>query len=142
MTTSSTSGAHLGPVARGGLAGAIERGHVQLRGWAEDGTLLSAEAFAAARVVGVEDLVRAEARRETFSLLVERRHCYPAELLKLQPTESAALCQALAGEDPSSEFIFLMRRHGSLAGKTVVEAIAVGMLERVLELARDWAARD
>lgn len=127
--------------AHGGLAAARERGQAQLRTWAKDGTLLSAEAFAAARGISTADLVRAEARHDVFSLFVEGQHCYPAEFLKLDSDDAAALCQALAEEDAASKLIFVLRKHGGLAGRTIAEAIGAGRLERVLDLARDWAAR-
>lgn len=108
--------------ATGGLTGAIARGEQVKREWTKDGTLLTPRTFARRRQTTVDELLNAEARGELFSMRVEGRPYYVAELLKFAPAAAAALCVALGTEDPASKMIFLMRKHGMLDGKTVAEA--------------------
>jgi hypothetical protein len=124
--------------ATGGLTGAIERGHADRLAWTQDGTLLSAADYAAARGIPPSVLAELEARGELFSLEVEGARWYPAEPLQLSPDEAAAMCRVLTGDDPSRQLIFVMRGHGALAGQTVTAAIAQGQLAEVLRLAHSW----
>lgn len=122
-----------------GLSDAIERGHVQLRRWTEDGTLLLAELFAERWGTTPGALAAAEENDEVFAVRVDGQRYYLAELLEIGRADGSAICRALAGLDAASKMIFLLRRHGGLGGKTVVEAVAAGALRRVLEHAEDWA---
>lgn len=118
-----------------GLAGARERGRAARLAWTQDGTVLTAADYAAARGIEPSVLPELEANGELFSLDIEGGRWYPAELLKLAPDEAVVLCRELAGmDDPSSQLVFLMRTHGALAGQTVTMAIANGRLARVLQL--------
>lgn len=44
---------------------------------------------------------------------------YPSELLKLCLDEDCAVCRTRAGDDAARHLVFIMRKHGSLAGQTV-----------------------
>jgi hypothetical protein len=121
-----------------GLTAAIERGRAARLAWAQDGTLLTAADYAAARGIPLSVLPELEARGELFSLDVQGARWYPSELLKLSPEAAAALCRELAGDNLSRQFIFLMRTHGALAGQTVSTAIGQGRLARVSQLAHAW----
>ena len=122
----------------GGYAGALERGRRRRIEWTQHGTLLSAEEFAKAQGIPAASLVDAEARHEVFSVLVEGRRWYAAELLKLGHAATAAICGAMVGVDATRMLIFVLRKHGGLAGRTVSEAVATDELPRVLQLAEDW----
>lgn len=100
--------------------------------------MLTATDYAAARGIPASVLPELEARGEMFSLDIEGARWYPSELLKLSPDEASAVCRTLAGEDPARQLIFIMRRHGSLAGQTITAAIAQGQLAKVLRLAQAW----
>lgn len=77
-----------------------------------------------------------------FSVTVDSRRYYPAELLKLERAAVAAVCIALTDADAAGKLVFVLRKHGGLAGMTVAEAVAAGRLERVTQLAEDWCASD
>ena len=126
--------AHPGAVATGGLSAALSRGRAARLAWTQDGTLLTPEAYAAARGISPSVLPELEARGELFSLAIEGACWYPSELLKLSPDESSAVCRVLAGDDAASQLVFVMRTHGALAGQTVATAIAGGQLATVLRL--------
>lgn len=124
--------------ATGGLAAAQERGRAARLAWTQDGTLLTAADYAAARGIPSSVLPDLEAQGELFSLDVEGARWYPSELLKLSPNEASAVCRTLAGDDPARKLIFIMRGHGALAGQTVTAAIAQGQLAEVLRFANVW----
>lgn len=126
------------PIHGGGLAAAVERGALARTDWTSDGTLLSAEAFAARRGVTVGQLEALEARGEVFALEVDNARWYPAELLRVSPDDAAVLCAAAAGLEPSQRLVFLIRRHGALGGVTASAAIADGGMNRVLALVSAW----
>lgn len=130
---------HLSPQpATGGLAAAQERGRAARVAWTQDGTLLTATDYAAARGIAPSVLPELEARSELFSLDIEGARWYPSELLKLSPDVASAVCRTLAGDDAARQLIFIMRGHGSLAGQTITTAIAQGQLAKVLRLAHTW----
>lgn len=129
------------PSVTDGLAGAIERGRAARLAWTQDGTLLTAEAYAVARGIPPSVLPELEAQGELFSLGVEGARWYPAELLKLTVDEASAVCRELAGDDAASQLVFLMRVHGALGGCTIAAAIAQGQLAAVLRLAHAWRSR-
>jgi hypothetical protein len=122
----------------GGLAGALERGRAARLDWTQDGTLLTAVDFAAARGLSPTLLPELEARGELFALDIEGARWYPAALLKLSPDESSALCRMLGRNDADRKLIFVMRQHGALGGQDVVSAISQGQLAAVLRLAEAW----
>ena len=122
----------------GGLTAALERGLTARRAWTQDGTLLCATCYAASRGIPPDDLPLLETRGELFSLEIEGTRWYPAELLKLGPDEASAVCRALAGDDAARQLVFVMRKHGALAGQTMAAAIAQGQLAKVLLLAHSW----
>lgn len=124
--------------AYGGLAQAMERGRAARRSWTQDGTLLSAADYAARRGVEPAALQHLEGRGELYSLEVDGARWYPSELLKIAADDAAALCKELAGYEPAGQLIFVMRKHGSLNGRTATAAINDGEQARVLQLARAW----
>jgi hypothetical protein len=139
MTKRSQGGMMSTPEAvSGGLTGALERGIPALLSWTQDGTLLSGTEYAAARSVPPSALVELEARSELFSLEIYGARWYPSALLALTVDEAAVLCRALAGDEPTRQLTFIVRKHGALAGETVTAAVRQGRLARVLQLARDW----
>lgn len=124
--------------ATGGYPAALERGHLVRLGWTQDGTLISAVAYATARDIPPSALSELEAKGELFSLDIDGARWYPSELLKMPPAAAAAICRTLAGSDPAQQLIFLMRTHGALAGQAAAEAVAQGGLAKVLQLAHAW----
>lgn len=135
------SGAPRVKPAAGGLKEATARGEQAKLDWTKDGTLLTPEAFAQRRQVPVEGLVDAEASGQLFSMHVDGRPYYLAELLKFAPADAATLCAALGTEDGASKMIFLLRRHGMLGGRTVAEAVDSGEMHEALNAAQAWRER-
>lgn len=127
-------------VRHGGLAGAVERGDLVRHQWRLDGTLLSPEVFATRRGVTAVELSQLEAGGQLFSLEVGGARWYPAELLRMSPSDEASLCAALDQLEPTEKLIFLMRDHGALGGVTVAAAVAANGINRVLALAAEWRA--
>lgn len=125
-------------LATGGLPGAVERGRAARLAWTQDGTLLNAADYAATRDISPLVLPELEARGELFSLDIEGRRWCPSELQKLSPDQATVLCRTLAGDDAARQLIFIMRKHGALAGETVAVAIKQGQLARVLQVAHVW----
>ena len=124
--------------ATGGLTSALGRGLTARLAWTHDGTLLTATDYAAARGIPPPALPELEALGELFSLDIEGARWYPSELLKLSPDVADAVCRAMAGDEPARQLVFIMRKHGALAGRTVTEAVAQGLLSDVLRLAHAW----
>lgn len=76
-----------------------------------------------------------------FSMIVDGKPYYVAELLKFEPTAAAALCTALGIEGPASKLIFFLRKHGMLDGMTVAQAVEVGGMREALTAAEAWHER-
>jgi len=125
--------------AKRGISGALERGRLRLLEWEQSGTLISADQFAGLAGVPVTALPEAEARHELFSLTVDGRTLYPAELLKLEPEVATVVCYALGDLDGASKLVFLLRGHGALSGKTVADAVSQGRLDQVIALAQAFS---
>ncbi len=121
-----------------GLEGAIECGRAARHAWIRDGVVLCSADFAALRGVTADELPALEGRGDLFAVDVDGETCWPAELLRFRPEEATSVCQALAGCDDAVKLVFLMRRHGALAGHTILEAVAQGRLAAVLRLAKSW----
>lgn len=109
-----------------------------LREMALDGTLTTQE-FARRRGWTSLGLHRARGDGRVFSVAVRGRCHFAAVLAALPEAFMVELVAALGGLGEASKLLFLLRRHGSLAGDTVLAAHARGAGDRVLELARGWA---
>lgn len=124
-----------------GLAAALGSGRTALDRWVSDGIVLPATAFAERRGVTPGQLAAAVRRGELFSKGIRGRRYYVAALLEVEPAASAAVCRALTGLEDSEKAIFWLRKHGAIGGRTVVEAIRAGDLDRVVQLAAANAAQ-
>ena len=120
------------------LAEAIAGGQRQMGEWTVDGTLLSAEQFAERAGVSVAELANAVSTGELFALSVDGRRRYVAALLALDAAGRASLCRALGPLDGAQKLVFMLRKHGSLAGMSVTEAARHGRVARVVALAKAW----
>lgn len=115
------------------------RGEARLVNWTQDGTLVEGVKIETAWGVKRQTVDAARERGEIFSVWVKGKHWYPSEALKFERSSLAAINRALANVDPSSKLLFLLRKHGSLGGKTPADAVIAGKLDDVLRLATDWA---
>lgn len=130
----------------GGLAGAKARGEVAKREWISNGEVVRVEALANVWGITPQALGRAVRRGELFAVVVDNERYYPSEFLQLPRSDVSAICNELAGLDPSEMFIFFKQTHGSLGGKTVVQDLTAksgggAALERVLALAQAKTAQ-
>lgn len=78
-------------------------------------------------------------RGELFNLKIAGKRWYPSMFLGLSAESVKAICLALKGVDPVSKVIFWARPHGALGGRTLAQAVEAGQLERVAQLAQDFA---
>jgi hypothetical protein len=117
------------------LASAQRRGEARLVQWTQDGTLVPVSAMEEAWGIKRQSVDAARARGEIFSVYVRGQHWYPAEALKLDRQNLAAVVRALGSESPTGKLLFLLRRHGALGGRTPAEAIEKGMLQDVIRVA-------
>jgi len=118
---------------------AVVKGEERLMSWIHDGTLLSVDKVQAAWGVDRQTVDTAREGGEIFSIWLKGKHWYPCEVLKFERADLAAINRALDGIDPSSKLIFLLHKHGGLAGKTPADAVVDGKFDDVLRLAAVWA---
>jgi hypothetical protein len=123
-----------------GLEGAQARGEALLAQWAREGVLISSAKLAQAWGLTPQALQQATARGELPSVMVARKRLYPAVLEHLVRADVAKVSRALQGLSHSEQLIFWLRPHGGLAGLTVSAALENRELDRVCELASDWAS--
>ena len=64
---------------------------------------------------------------------------YPAVFVDLNPERIKPVCILLQGGDPVSMFLFWERRHGSLGGRTVPEALRQGDVQAAARVAEGFA---
>ncbi len=109
------------------------------RRWSQDGLLVGSAAFGLSWSRSRQALEQACARGELFSLKLDNKRWYPANLIGLRAEDVKAVCALLRGVDPMSQFIFWERKHGSLAGQTLAQALQAGQREAVLRTAEVFA---
>ena len=68
-------------------------------------------------------LAPAAQRGELFAVKIGNRLYDPQAFLSLDRQAVATLCRAHGELDATSKLMFLLREHGSLAGKTVADAL-------------------
>ena len=136
---SSTSPAAAAPQASGGVAGAVARGEMLLKGWVQDGTLIPTAALGSSWGITRQALDQAVERGELFSLKIAGRRYYLAELRDITREQAALVCCALGKLSPSEKLMFWLHAHGGLQGRTPVVAIQAGQLARTVQLAQAWA---
>ena len=129
------------PVQNGGLKGAQTRGEAAKVRWVQDGDVVPGQQLAQSWGITRQALGASAARGETFSLKVGGRLYYPSKFLELERGTVSAVCIELGDLTPTQKFVFWMRVHGALGGRTVSDALHAGVaIERIVRLARAWAA--
>lgn len=107
--------------------------------WAQDGTLIAPQQLATAWGQDLQILQAAVRRGDLFEIWVNEAPYVAAVCVGLGIERTAMICQALDGQKPSTKLIFLMRAHGGLGGKTVVQALESGTpMSRIEHLAGAW----
>ena len=125
----------------GGLKAAQSRGEAAKVRWVQDGDVVPGQQLADSWGITRQALGAAASRGETFSLKVGGRLYYPGKFLELERATVSAVCIALGDITPTEKFVFWMRDHGSLGGRSVTDAVHAGVaIERIVRLARAWAA--
>ncbi|MDO9316168.1 MAG: hypothetical protein Q7T97_16665 [Burkholderiaceae bacterium] len=118
------------------------RGAATLGSWTQDGTLIVPSQLAQAWGLGAQALETAIQRGDIFEVWVNESPYVPAVLIPLGVQLASKLCKALKIQPGSEKLIFLLRPHGGLGGKTVVQALQSGArLSRIEELADAWAGQ-
>jgi hypothetical protein len=106
----------------------------------QDGTLIDGSTFLEEWGFTKQALSKAQAARRLFSLDIEGEKYYPAFFV--DPGHDRAQLEKVSkvlGDLPgASKLHFFLSGWGSLAGKTPLEAIAAGQLDRVLNTAQDF----
>jgi len=108
--------------------------------WIRDGRLISSKEMGQAWHRTRQALEQACERGELFSLKIVNRRWYPAMFAELGADDVKAVCTLLQPLDPVSCFIFWVRKHASLGGKTMAEALKDGQLAAVLRAAESFAS--
>lgn len=119
----------------------LERGSELVKAsWIRDGLLVGSVAFGLSWSRTRQALEQACGRGELFSLKIGNKRWYPASLLGLPAEDVKAVCLLLRGVDVVSQFIFWQRKHGSLDGQTLAEALQAGKTAAVLRAAEVFAS--
>jgi hypothetical protein len=118
---------------------ALERGACRLARWTQDGTLIAPQQLAKAWGQDLQTLQAVVQHGDVFEIWVNEAPYFAAVCVDLGIEQTAKICQALGGQTLSVKLMFLMRTHGGLDGKTVVQALASGTpLSRIEQLAGAW----
>ena len=119
----------------------LEQGSERVKdGWIQGGLLVGSVAFGLSWSRTRQALEQACGRGELFSLKIGNKRWYPASLMNLTVEDVKAVCLLLRGVDPVSQFIFWERKHGSLAGQTLPQALQAGKTAAVLRTAEVFAS--
>ncbi len=108
--------------------------------WIRDGLLVSSATFSLSWSRSRQALEQACARGTLFSLKIGNNRWYPKSLTCLSAEDVKAVCLLLKGVDPVSQFIFWERKHGSLGGQTLPQALHAGKKSAVLRTAEVFAS--
>lgn len=119
----------------------LEKGSERVKaGWIQAGLLVGSAAFGLSWSRTRQALEQACDRGELFSLKIGNKRWYPASLMDLNVEDVKSVCLLLRGVDPVSQFIFWERKHGSLAGQTLPQALQAGKTAAVLRTAEVFAS--
>ncbi len=119
----------------------LEQGSERVKaGWIQGGLLVGSAAFGLSWSRTRQALEQACDRGELFSLKIGNKRWYPASLMDLNVEDVKSVCLLLRGVDPVSQFIFWERKHGSLAGQTLPQALQAGKTTAVLRTAEVFAS--
>jgi hypothetical protein len=119
----------------------LEQGSERVKaGWIQAGLLVGSAAFGLSWSRTRQALEQACDRGELFSLKIGNKRWYPASLMDLNLEDVKSVCLLLRGVDPVSQFIFWERKHGSLAGQTLPQALQAGKTAAVLRTAEVFAS--
>jgi len=119
----------------------LEQGSERVKAsWIQAGLLVGSAAFGLSWSRTRQALEQACDRGELFSLKIGNKRWYPASLMNLTVEDVKSVCLLLRGVDPVSQFIFWERKHGSLAGQTLPQALQAGKTAAVLRTAEVFAS--
>ena len=115
---------------------ALERGARRLTRWTQDGTLITPRQLATAWNQDLKTIQAAVQRGDLFEIWVNQAPYFAAVFTALGVEATAKVCLALRGQRASVKLMFLMRVHGDLGGKTVIQALESGTpMSRIEQLA-------
>lgn len=103
--------------------------------WIRDGLLVASTELEVAWKCTAHDLEQACTRGELFMLAIAGQIWYPAAFTTLARNTVAAVSVLLQRLDATSQFLFWHRKHGSLRGHTLHQALRDGELDAVRHVA-------
>jgi hypothetical protein len=106
--------------------------------WIRDRMLVGSDELEKAWALSNQDLRDACDRGDLFCLEISDARWYPAAFLTLNCVDVAAVCRILKELDSSSFFLFWHRKHGSLRGQTLHEALRSGHRQEVERVSRSF----
>lgn len=125
----------------GGEPTELDQGSERVKArWIQDGLLVGSVAFGLSWSRTRQALEQACDRGQLFSLKIGNKRWYLASLMGLPAEDVKAVCLLLRGVDPVSQLIFWERKHGSLAGETLTQALQAGKTAAVLRAAEVFAS--
>lgn len=106
-----------------------------------DGTLVEASKFLQEWGFSKQALSKAQAANRVFSLDIEGERYYPAFFLdpRYDRAKLEKVSKVLGDLPAASKLHFFLGGRGSLAGKTPLEALAAGQLDKVMNSAQGFA---
>ena len=108
--------------------------------WVQEGFVVRGERLASTWGLTRQALAPTAQRGELFAVKVGNRLYDPQAFLGPDRQAVATLCRAHGELDATSKPMFWLREHGSLAGKTVADALEAGTpVAQVERLAAAWA---
>ncbi|MEJ8815231.1 hypothetical protein WKW77_29475 [Variovorax ureilyticus] len=121
--------------------GLREAARVGQRKLVADGTLVEASKFLQEWGFSKQALSKAQAANRVFSLDIEGERYYPAFFLdpRYDRAKLEKVSKVLGDLLAASKLHFFLGARGSLAGKTPLEALAAGQLDKVVNSAQGFA---
>ena len=119
------------------IEAALEQGARTLTRWTRDGTLIEPQLLAKAWDQNLQTLQAAVQRADLFQIWANEAPYFASIFAGLGIDATAKVCQALGGQKASVKLMLLMRAHGGLGGKTIVQALESGTpMSRIEQLAK------
>ena len=108
--------------------------------WIRERLFIASQELEQAWALSRQSLEEGCARGQLFKLRISGADWYPAAFAALSCVDVRDVCDILRGLDPITIFIFWHRKHGSLRGMTLPEALRRGERQAVMHLAQVFAS--
>lgn len=101
----------------------VAEGEAARLAWVSGGEVVPVKDLANRWGLTPQALSAAAKRGELFAVMVKAVRYFPSEFLRMKREDVTALCVALQPLDAEDMLFFFKRKHGALAGRTVLEAL-------------------